>query len=109
MKNLSSLKETADLIASNIMTLLYLSRPDCGVCTAIKPKVAELLEKYPRIAAGYIDLDKLPEAAGEFSVFTIPAVLVYAEGKETVREARYISMDELEEKIARPYGFLPSE
>jgi len=106
MIDLTSLEEAERLISENPMTLLYLSRPDCGVCTAIRPKVEELLKQYPRINPGYIDLERVPEAAGRFSVYTIPAILVYAEGKETVREARYISMDDLEARIARPYGFL---
>lgn len=95
-----------ELCAGEKMVLLYLSRPDCGVCTAIKPKVEELLSRYPKIRAAYVDLDRLPSAAGEFSVFTIPAILVFTEGKESVREARYISMDLLEERIRRPYELL---
>ncbi len=106
MENLTSLEKVRKFVSDTKMSLLYLSRPDCGVCTAIKPKVIELLESYPEIESVYIDLDQIPEAAGEFSVFTIPGVLVYAEGKEFIREARYISMDDLEDKIARPYGLL---
>ena len=106
MKNIESLEEARNLIESGSITLLYLSRPDCGVCTALKPKVEQMLEEYPGIRAGYIDLDALPEAAGEFSIFTIPGILVYVHGKESVREARYVSMDDLESKIARPYQFL---
>ncbi len=106
METLETLAGAQDLIAHEKMLLLYLSRPDCGVCTAIKPKVEEMLSRYPKIRSGYIDLDQLPAAAGEFSVFTIPAVLVYTDGKESVREARYISMEPLEEKIRRPYELL---
>jgi thioredoxin-like negative regulator of GroEL len=106
MENIESLDEARELIESNPMTLLYLSRPDCGVCTALKPKVEKMLQEYPGVRAGYVDLDALPEAAGEFSIFTIPGILVFVNGKESVREARYVSMDELESKIARPYQFL---
>ncbi len=106
METISNLESAEGLIKNETMTLLYLSRPDCGVCTAIRPKVEEMLSRYPGIKSGYINLDQLPEAAGRFMVFTIPAVIVHTDGKEVVREARYISMDELEEKIARPYGFL---
>ncbi|MDI3477356.1 MAG: hypothetical protein PWQ59_881 [Thermoanaerobacterium sp.] len=35
----------------------------------------------------------------KFSIFTVPTVLLFAEGKEVIREARFISMDMLEEKI----------
>ena len=88
------------------MALFYLSRPSCGVCSAIKPKIRKLLESYPEIRAFDVNLDDIPEAAGQLSVLTIPAVLGYSDGKEFLREARYMSMDDIALKIDRPYGFL---
>jgi hypothetical protein len=96
------------ILSGEGMHLLYLSRPDCGVCTAIKPKVEAMLEEFPRIEAWYIDLDRLPILAGRFEIFTIPAVLVYAEGREFIREARYFSVKELRRRIARYYGLMYS-
>lgn len=91
------------------MALFYFSRPSCGVCSAIKPKVMSLLGEFPEVRSFFIDLDEVPEAAGQLSVMTIPAVLAYADGREIVREARYISMDDLAEKIRRPYSFIHGE
>ena len=88
---------------------LYLSRLDCGVCTVIKPKVEHLLTRYPEARSWYISLDDFPEAAGEFSVFTVPAVLIFVEGRETVRYARYFSIDELDASLQRYYGLLELE
>ena len=88
------------------MSLFYFSRPSCGVCSALKPKVSSMLKEFPEIPSYYVNLDKMPEAAGQLSIFTIPAVLVYAGGKEVVREARYMSIDDIAEKIRRPYNFL---
>ncbi|MCK5249714.1 MAG: thioredoxin family protein [Spirochaetaceae bacterium] len=88
------------------MSLFYFSRPSCGVCSALKPKVSSMLKEFPEIPSYYVNLDEVPEAAGQLSIFTIPAVLVYAGGKEVVREARYMSIDDIAEKIRRPYNFL---
>jgi len=88
------------------MHLFYFSRPDCGMCGALKPKVKSMVKNFPEMKSYYVDLDIIPEAAGQLSILTIPAVLVYAEGKEVVREARYISMDQLSEKVNRPYRFI---
>jgi thiol-disulfide isomerase/thioredoxin len=95
-----------DILSSEGMKLLYLSRPDCGVCTALKPRVAAMLEDFPRIEAYDIDLDRFPILAGRFEVFTIPAVLVYADGREFIREARYFSVEELAGRIHRYYELL---
>ena len=65
-----------------------------------------MLKEFPEIPSYYVNLDEVPEAAGQLSIFTIPAGLVYAGGKEVVREARYMSIDDIAEKIRRPYNFL---
>lgn len=92
------------------MSLLYVSRPECGVCVALKPKVVQMAEeRFPEMRVWYVDLDRIPEAAGELSVFTIPGILVYADGKELVREARYVALDDLGAKIHRPYSMIFSE
>ncbi len=97
-----------DVLSTEGMKLLYLSRPDCGVCTALKPRVAAMLEDFPRIEAYDIDLDRFPILAGRFEVFTIPAVLVYAGGREFIREARYFSVEELASRINRYYELMYS-
>ena len=106
MQNVKKLLEIQELSKREGMSLFYFSRPACGVCSAIKPKVMTMLEEFPEIPAYYLNLDEIPEAAGQLSIFTIPAVLVYTDGKETVREARYISISDLREKVRRPYDFL---
>ena len=106
MKTISDFESIIHESEAPGMALFYFSRPACGVCSAIRPKVVSLLEEFPEVRSFYVNLDDVPEAAGQLSVLTIPAVLAYAEGKEIVREARYIAMDELAGKIRRPYSFI---
>ncbi|MFO8065416.1 MAG: thioredoxin family protein [Spirochaetota bacterium] len=106
MKELEHASQIDDILNAGGMSLLYLSRPDCGVCTAIKPKVRALLEDFPRMSAYDINLDEMPTLAGRFEVFTIPAVLVYAQGRECIREARYFGIEELARQIDRYYELL---
>lgn len=103
MTDITSLPELKQLIAENPYLLAYFSRPDCGVCTALKPKVAEMVEAFPKAVSRYVNLDRFPEAAGEYSIFTIPGILVFVDGKETIREARYVSATDLEQKMERLY------
>ncbi|QEN06934.1 thioredoxin [Oceanispirochaeta crateris] len=110
MTDLKDMQEIQDLMSSDGFHLFYLSRPACGVCTAVKEKVLVLLEDFPHIDSYYVNLDLVPEAAGQFSIFTIPAILLYVNGSEYVREARYLSITDLEHQIRRPYelAFNPS-
>lgn len=109
MQTINSLEDIQNKSDLAGMSLFYFSRPACGVCTAIKPKVLTMLEEFPEIPSYYVNLDDVPEAAGQLSLFTIPAILIYADGKEVVREARYISIPDLADKVRRPYGFIYKE
>lgn len=97
----NSIEEIRTFIASNPLTFLYISRADCGVCHAVKPQVQKMLEEFPEIQPVQVSADDVPEVAGEFTVFTVPALLLFAEGKEMVREARFVMMDDLHDKFER--------
>lgn len=101
MKSVESLAEIQEHITTEPFVLAYLSRPDCGVCVSLKPKVIEIAQAFPEATAYYVDLDAIPEAAGEYSIFTIPGILVFIDGKESIREARYVSVDQLVDRMER--------
>lgn len=101
MTEVKSLQELSETIAARPFVLAYFSRPDCGVCTALKPKVAEMVASLDGAEARYVNLDAIPEAAGEYSIFTIPGIVLFVDGKETIREARYVSADQLEANMRR--------
>lgn len=106
MRSLHTRGELEELISANAMTLVYFGGESCGVCRAVKPKLIELLRDYPKMVSGSVDAEKYLETAAEYSVFTIPVILVFVEGKEVIRAARHFSLVELEEKIARYYEVL---
>lgn len=106
MEYLKTLDEINNLIDENQMTLIYFGSEDCGVCVSLKPKIKNLLKEYPHIAMGQVDVKEDFQLGATFSIFTIPAVLLYVNGRETLREARHISMMDLEYRINRYYGML---
>ncbi|WP_100331977.1 thioredoxin family protein [Bacillus xiapuensis] len=103
---MSSLSVLRQQLADDKLALLYISRPSCSVCHAVLPQVEQLLTRYPRVQAYHVNADEMPEIAGEFSVFTIPAVIFFANGKEMFRKARFIPMDELDCQIQKISSFL---
>lgn len=101
MIDINSIDEMNILIKKEPFILFYLSRPGCGVCDAVKPKIVSICENYPSLKTCYVDLDKNEEIAGQFSIFTIPGILVFAEGKEAIREARNFSVGDIESRLQR--------
>lgn len=102
-KELNSVEEIDTFLEENKLAFLYISREDCTVCHALLPKVQALLEEYPKIIPGHINSDQVEEVAGKFSIFTVPVLLLFFEGREYVREARIIHMDLLKEKLDKIY------
>lgn len=106
MRRLNNLDDIKKAVKENEMVLLYFSTEDCGICTTLLPKIDTMLLNYTNVLSYHISIDKLPEASGEFSVFTVPTILVYIEEKEVIREARFISVDALEDKLKKYYNMI---
>lgn len=97
-------KDTIEnLVNEKDMVLVYFGTNTCGVCVDMKPKVKKLLEKYPKIKGVQVDVDSSIKLSTSYNIFTIPAILLYIDGKEVIREARHISVEDLDNKIARYY------
>jgi thioredoxin 1 len=87
--------------------VIYLSNESCTICKVLRPKVEKLVrEEFAEIKFIYIDVKKTPDLAALFSVFTIPTVIAYFEGKEFFRKARAFGISELATELQRPYDLL---
>ncbi|NMB00561.1 MAG: thioredoxin family protein [Firmicutes bacterium] len=106
MHLIESQEELKSLLSDNTMALLYFGSDSCGVCQALKPKVKQLLLDYPKVVSGRIDTAKSAHLAADFTVFTIPVVLVFVAGNEVIREARHVSIRELTAKIQKYYDLV---
>ncbi|HLR15965.1 MAG TPA: thioredoxin family protein [Bacillota bacterium] len=101
--HLKTLVEVDQFTAKHTLSFLYISQQNCSVCHGLLPQVERLLTRFPHIETAYIETNELPAIAGHFSIFTVPVLLLFVEGKEYIREARIVHMDLLEEKISTIY------
>lgn len=101
MEKISLLSTLHERLKEHPLTLLYISRPNCSVCHAVLPQVEELLTNYPQVKLLHINADDVPEIAGEYSIFTIPVIIFFVDGKEMFRKARFIPMEELNHSIKK--------
>ncbi|MEM0518143.1 thioredoxin family protein [Aequorivita flava] len=104
MKQLMTTTALEETIATEIAVAVYFAAPNCGVCEALRPKVEALFsEEFPAVKFLYIKIEESPEIAAIFSVFSAPTLLVFFEGKEFLRKVRLMGIQELRDKIERPY------
>lgn len=101
-----NLNEILDAIKDNKLAVLTGSTKECGVCVAIKPRLEALLGKYSGIKQMYVYVDELEAASGEFMIFTVPTIILFAGGREVHRESRIIDFERLEFELARWAEFL---
>ena len=104
MKTVENIDEVIKTINENKMVFLYISTNNCGVCKVLYPKLQSMLSKFPEIINLSIEIEKVKEVASHFSVFTAPMLLLLIDGKETIRESRFVNIKDLEDKINRYYS-----
>lgn len=102
-----SLDDFLEVSRSSTAVCFYLSTPECNVCKVLKPKVIEMIQlDFPEMNFCYVDLNEAKEISGQLSVFSVPTILVYFEGKEIIRASRNIHLEELREQINRYYRMI---
>ena len=101
---LEQLKKT---ITEEVGVLLYFSGEQCNVCHALRPKFKALFDaEFPQIKQIYLDAHENPEISAHYSVFSVPTMIVFLDGREFVREGRAVSLHKMTEQLARPYGMM---
>lgn len=101
MKAVNTLAMLHDRVAETEQLLVYVSHPGCSVCHALKPQVEDMLTHFPNIEAVAVDSDEVPDIAGAYSIFTVPVVLLFMDGKEMLRRARFVPIGELTHQLER--------
>jgi thioredoxin-like negative regulator of GroEL len=106
MNTIQNIEKT---IQENMAVMLYFSAPTCNVCHALKPKLLDAIEKnFKEFEIVSIDVSEDQEIAAHYSVFAIPTVLIFLDGREFVRKSRHMSIDEVIAEIKRPYEIMTS-
>ena len=105
--NITTIRDLNEFTEKKEMVLVYFSHEKCNVCKVLKPKVAQMVEEnFSKVKMLYSDTVKYPEIAGQNSVFTVPTIITFVEGKEYFRKSRSIGLSELSNLIERPYKMI---
>lgn len=82
------------------LLLAYFSGPNCNVCASLKPKIEMLVEQqFPTVKIVEVKTELCPDLSGRYTIFSIPAILFFVEGRDYLREVRNISTSELAAKM----------
>lgn len=81
------------------MTLVITKTHTCSVCQNIVSFIQERVPLFDQLNVIEIYLDDFDELKGKFMIFTVPTVMFYHEGKEILRESRFINTDKINRLI----------
>jgi len=97
----------AQRIKSVGVLMIYFFSPGCVACNGLRPKVEAMAAgKFPKMELLSVDASFSPALTAEAGVYSAPTILVFFEGREYLRESKYISVDQLEKKISRYYDLI---
>jgi thioredoxin-like negative regulator of GroEL len=104
---MQTLTEIENTLREKPAVMLYFSAPTCNVCHALKPKLVDAVtSNFDAVEIVSIDISESPEIASHYSVFAIPTLLVFLDGREFLRKSRHMSVGEVVEAIRRPYEIM---
>ncbi len=87
--------------------VLYITDGTCNVGESVTPKLEKLItEQFPKLSIYYTYTSQTPELPAQLSVFTVPTVLVFFEGKLYIQKSRAFSLEELGQEIDRYYKMM---
>ncbi len=89
MRTIQSYEEFTELAKQDLIILIAKTKT-CAVCTPLTDKLIDFMKEYESIPAYQVYLEDVSLFQGQHLVFTVPTILVFSEGREILRESRFI-------------------
>ena len=75
--------------------------PWCGPCRLVSPVVEAIGQSHPeKLATAKVNTDENQQLAMRYSIFSIPTLIVFKDGREASRLVGYMPQEAMEERLA---------
>ncbi len=85
-------------------SLIMFGGEHCNVCRSVRPRLSDTLKKhFSQLQLFYIDCEQSPAICAQHGIFSLPVIQVYIEGMMVAEVGRAFGLNDLIERIERPY------
>lgn len=98
MKIIENYNNIEKVINKNLVMVIAKTH-SCSSCQTIANMLETNLANYHEIETYSIYVDDIDKFRGEYLIFSVPTVIIFSEGKELLRESRYMNYAKMDRLI----------
>lgn len=101
MVSLSNMEALDALVREWPIVIVEIGSSRCCACSAMAQKIAARYEGDDAVTCASLSLEAAADLCAALGIYSAPAVLVYVDGKLTIREAGVMSLEDIFRRVER--------